>query len=85
MHQMQKFLLSVFGSIAAFGAVLNTAGAQEVSAPGGYQFFVTPYLWMASVHVTTTTPLEQRPEVDSNVSLTCRGQVSLPALGRIVL
>src|SRR5215469_6660397 len=36
MHQMQKFLLSVFGSIAAFAAVLNTAGAQEVSAPGGY-------------------------------------------------
>ena len=49
MHQMQKFLLSVFGSIAAFAAVLNTAGAQEESPPGGYQFFVTPYLWLASV------------------------------------
>src|SRR5215467_4442225 len=68
MHQTQRFLLSVFGSIAAFAAVLNTAAAQEVSAPGGYQFFVTPYLWMASVHVTTATPLERRPEVNSNVS-----------------
>src|SRR5215469_2088140 len=68
MHQTQRFLLSVFGSIATFAAVLNTAAAQEVSAPGGYQFFVTPYLWMASVHVTTATPLERRPEVNSNVS-----------------
>ena len=68
MHQTQRFLLSVFGSIAAFAAVLNTAAAQEVSAPGGYQFFVTPYLWMASVHATTLTPLEHRPEVNSNVS-----------------
>jgi hypothetical protein len=68
MHQTHRFFLSVFGSIAAFAAVLNTAAAQEVSAPGGYQFFVTPYLWMASVHVTTTTPLERRPEVNSNVS-----------------
>src|SRR5215813_5199820 len=65
MHQMQKFLLSVFGSIAAFAAVLNAAAAQEVSAPGGYQFFVTPYLWLSSVHATTLTP---EPEVDSNVS-----------------
>src|SRR5246127_3765318 len=68
MHQTQRFLLSVFASIAAFAAVLNTAAAQEVSAPGGYQFFVTPYLWLASVHATTTTPLERRPEVNSNVS-----------------
>src|SRR5215469_18593634 len=69
MHQTQRFLLLVFGGIAAFAALPNTAAAQEVSAaPGGYQFFVTPYLWMASVHVTTTPPLERRPEVNSNVS-----------------
>jgi hypothetical protein len=68
MHQTQKFLLSVFISIAASAAVLNTPAAQEASAPGGYQFFVTPYLWLASVHATTTTPLERRPEVNSNVS-----------------
>ena len=68
MHQTQRYLLLGFGSIAAFAAVLNTAAAQEVSAPGGYQFFLTPYLWMASVHATTLTPLEHRPEVNSNVS-----------------
>jgi hypothetical protein len=54
--------------MAAFAAVLNTAAAQEVSAPGGYQFFVTPYLWLASVHATTMTPLAHEPEVNSNVS-----------------
>ena len=69
MHQTQRFLLSVFGSIATFAAVLNTAAAQEVSAPGGYQFFVTPYLWLASVHATTMTPLEREPEVNSNVGV----------------
>jgi hypothetical protein len=68
MHQTQKFLLSVFVSIAASAAVFNTPAAQEVSVPGGYQFFVTPYLWLASVHATTMTPLERRPEVNSNVS-----------------
>src|SRR5215831_7842251 len=68
MHRTQRYLLLGFGSIAAFAAVLNTAAAQEVSALGGYQFFLTPYLWMASVHATTLTPLEHRPEVNSNVS-----------------
>ena len=68
MRQTRKFVLAVFGSIAACAAVLNPAAAQEVSAPGGYQFFVTPYLWLASVHATTKTPLALRPEVNSNVS-----------------
>ena len=68
MHKTQRFLLSVFASIAASSAVLNPAAAQEVSAPGGYQFFVTPYLWLASVHATTLTPLAREPEVDSDVS-----------------
>ena len=68
MLQTRKFLLSVFGSIAGFAAGLNTATAQEVSSPGGYQFFVTPYLWLSSVHATTLTPLAREPEVNSNVS-----------------
>src|SRR5215472_4360738 len=67
MHQTQRFLLSVFGSIAVCAAMLSNAAADELSAPG-YQFFVTPYLWLASVHATTLTPLEHRPEVNSNVS-----------------
>jgi hypothetical protein len=68
MHQTRRFLFSVFASIAASAAVLNPAAAQEVSTPGGYQFFVTPYLWLASVHATTLTPLEHEPEVNSDVS-----------------
>src|ERR1700747_3803703 len=67
MHQTQRFFLSVFASITAFAAVLNTTAAQEAPAPGGYQFFVTPYLWLASVHATTMTPLAREPEVNSNV------------------
>ena len=68
MHQTRKFLLSALGSIAGLAAGLNAASAQDVPAPGGYQFFVTPYLWLASIHATTTTPLALRPEVNSNVS-----------------
>jgi hypothetical protein len=65
----QRFMLvaAVLTTIAAIATVPN-ASAQDASAPGGYQFFVTPYLWLASVHATTLTPLERRPEVNSNVS-----------------
>jgi hypothetical protein len=68
MQQIRKLRLVVFGSIAVFASALNTAAAQEVAAPGGYQFLVTPYLWLASVDATTMTPLEREPEVNSNVS-----------------
>jgi hypothetical protein len=40
----------------------------DATTPGGYQFFVTPYLWLASVHATTLTPLAREPQVNSNVS-----------------
>src|SRR5215472_11202960 len=30
--------------------------------------FRTPYLWLASVHATTLTPLAHAPQVNSNVS-----------------
>jgi len=39
-----------------------------VTAPSEYQFFVTPYLWLASVHATTMTPLARELEVNSDVS-----------------
>ena len=68
MRQTRKFLFSAFVSIAGFAAGVNAAGAQEVSAFDGYQFFVTPYLWLSSVHATTLTPLAREPEVNSNVS-----------------
>jgi hypothetical protein len=44
------------------------ACAQDASAPSGPQFFVTPYLWLASIHGTTQTPLPRQPEVNSDIS-----------------
>jgi hypothetical protein len=45
------------------------ASAQETTDTGGYQFFVTPYLWLSSIHATTLTPLDRVPQVDSNVGV----------------
>ena len=67
MQQTRNLIFAVFGAIAGIPWP-HAAFAQEVSAPAGYQFFVTPYLWLASVHATTLTPLARRPEVNSNVS-----------------
>ena len=68
MKQTCSLILSVLGSIAGIAFGPHAASAQDVSAPAGYQFFVTPYLWLASVHSTTSTPLEHEPEVNSDVS-----------------
>jgi hypothetical protein len=68
MRQICKLVIAVFTSITAIACGLQWASAQDVSSPGGYQFFVTPYLWLASVHATTMTPLAREPEVNSNVS-----------------
>jgi hypothetical protein len=68
MRQICKLAVAVFVSIAGIFSGLHAAAAQEVSAPGGYQFFVTPYLWLASVHATTLTPLVREPQINSNVS-----------------
>ena len=68
MQQTHKFILAIFVSIAGIASGLHAACAQEASAPSEYQFFVTPYLWLASVHATTLTPLAREPEVNSNVS-----------------
>jgi len=54
--------------LAAVGVEERPAVAQDMTTPSGYQFFVTPYLWMASIHATTKTPLALVPEVNSNVS-----------------
>jgi hypothetical protein len=69
MQHTRKLIAAVFVSIAAISSGINTTNAQEVSTPGGYQFFVTPYLWLASVHATTLTPLEREPDVNSNVGV----------------
>jgi hypothetical protein len=68
MQQTRTLIFAVFASIGVIATGPHAASAQDASAPGGYQFFVTPYLWLASVHATTTTPLARVPEVNSNVS-----------------
>jgi hypothetical protein len=68
MRQICKLVIAAFASITAIASGLQSASAQDVSSPDGYQFFVTPYLWLASVHATTMTPLAREPEVNSNVS-----------------
>src|ERR1700756_527396 len=68
MQQLGTRTLALWATLAAVASGLHAACAQEASAPSEYQFFVTPYLWLASVHATTMTPLERVPEVNSNVS-----------------
>jgi hypothetical protein len=68
MRQTRKPILALFATIVGVASGLHTASAQDASAPGEYQYFVTPYLWLASVHSTTKTPLERVPDVNSNVS-----------------
>ena len=68
MHQPWRLILALWASIAAIAAVPNAGAAQEATLPGGFELFVTPYLWMASVHATTSTTLEREPEVNSDVS-----------------
>jgi hypothetical protein len=68
MRQTRKPILTIFASIAGVVSGLHAACAQEASAPSEYQFFVTPNLWLASVHATTLTPLDRAPQVNSNVS-----------------
>jgi hypothetical protein len=68
MQQIHKVVSAALASVVTTVSGLNPAFAQDASAPGAYQFFVTPYLWLASVHATTLTPLARVPQVNSNVS-----------------
>ena len=68
MRQTGKLVFAIVASIVVTASGPHAASAQDASAPGGYQFFVTPYLWLASVHSTTKTPLARVPDVNSNVS-----------------
>src|SRR5215469_15797922 len=68
MEQTWKLIMALSAVLAGIASGLHTASAQDTFAPSEYQFFVTPYLWLASVHATTLTPLEHEPEVNSNVS-----------------
>src|SRR5437762_8471589 len=67
MQRICKLIVVIFALIGGTASGLEEASAQDASAPGGYQFFVTPYLWLSSVHSTTKTPLARVPDVNSNV------------------
>jgi hypothetical protein len=68
MQRICKLIAVIFAFFAGTASGLEKASAQDATNPGGYQFFVTPYLWLASVHATTLTPLAREPQVNSNVS-----------------
>src|SRR5215831_6418761 len=53
----RSYVVAVFASITGMAFGMHAASAQDETTPSGYQFFVTPYLWLASVHATTLTPL----------------------------
>jgi hypothetical protein len=59
--------LVVVFALAFIAAGARPASAQEASGPGEIQYFVTPYLWLAGAYVTTATPLERAPEVNSSI------------------
>lgn len=71
MQQYRKPILSMLASLAAvlggIGGGGDLAFAQEATGPGEIQYFITPYLWLAGVYATTTTPLERAPQVNSSV------------------
>ena len=55
MRQICKLVTAVFASITAIACGLHAASAQDVSSPGGYQFFVTP-----TVARQASTPPQRR-------------------------
>jgi hypothetical protein len=71
MYVFGKLKLSALASLVVMlgtmGAGLRPACAQEATGPYGMEFFVTPYLWLAGIDATTTTPLQRLPEVNSSV------------------
>src|SRR5437764_14061953 len=68
MQRICKLIVVIFALIGGTASGLEEASAQDATTPGGYQFFVTPYLWLASVHATTLRPLARDLQVNSNGS-----------------
>jgi hypothetical protein len=55
-------------ALALAAVVTQPARAQDVTLPGGVQFFVTPYLWLAGISAAIKIPLPRAPEVNADVS-----------------
>src|SRR5437899_1852012 len=52
MQQTRTLIFTVFASIVVTASGPHAGSAQDASSPGGYQLFVTPYLWLAGTHAT---------------------------------
>jgi hypothetical protein len=50
------------------GTATRPACAQDATAAGGPQIYVTPYLWLSGINSTIQTPLARAPQVTSDVS-----------------
>jgi hypothetical protein len=68
MSRAGSALASLVVALALFGAATPAARAQDATAPGGVQFFVTPYLWLSGINAAIKTPLARAPEVNADVS-----------------
>ena len=65
--RISSMLLRVAAAIALIGTGIQSAGAQEASGQQGWQFLVTPYLWVSSVTVTTKLPRPDVPDLTAHV------------------
>jgi hypothetical protein len=72
MRKPRKPVVAALASVAVALAVIaggsHHACAQDAPNQGGFQTFVTPYLWLASVNATIQTPLPRASSVDARVS-----------------
>jgi len=60
-------LLRVAAAVVLVGTGTQAARAQEASGQPGWQFLVTPYLWVSSVTVTTKLPRPNVPDITAHV------------------
>jgi hypothetical protein len=61
-------LAGVIVGVVLIGTATRPACAQDATAAGGPQIYVTPYLWLSGINSTIQTPLARAPQVTSDVS-----------------
>ncbi len=61
-------LLALVVSWALIGIGTQPASAQDAPAPGGVQFLVTPYLWLAGINAT----IQNSVRASANGQLRCQ-------------
>ena len=72
MRQPRKPVVAALASLAVTLAMIgggsHLACAQDAPSQGGFQTFVTPYLWLPGINATIQTPLPRASSVDASVS-----------------